>query len=95
MKKILFIFTLVFSFGCFGQTKEHIIYYESGAVRIKSNYVEEELQGELIAYFENGVIQARAYFVEGKLQGKRIFYTLNGEIKKIENYKDGMLINNK
>jgi antitoxin component YwqK of YwqJK toxin-antitoxin module len=30
--------------------------------------------------------------VDGKEQGEAISYTINGEIEKIENYKDGVLI---
>jgi len=49
----------------------------------------------MIQYYESGAIQVKANYVDGKEQGKVIWYVRNGVIDKIQNYKDGVLINNK
>ena len=48
---------------------------------------------EKIQYYESGDISIKSNFVDGKKQGELILYNLNGEIERIENYKDGVLIN--
>jgi antitoxin component YwqK of YwqJK toxin-antitoxin module len=95
MKKLLFIIILSLPFFMLGQTTEDVQYYKSREVKGKTNFVDNKRQGEVIGYYESGEVKIKAFFVDGKKQGEVIFYSVNGEIERIENYKDGVLINNK
>ena len=51
MKKVLFTLALLISLACNTQ-KQEIVYYESGEVKSKANYVDGIQQGEDIWYYE-------------------------------------------
>jgi len=68
MKNIIYTLALLISFSSFGQVDikqgERIIYYESGAVRYKVNYVDGKLQGEFIDYYESGAVNFKGNYYD-------------------------------
>ena len=86
MKKLL-ILLLFIPLVSFGQTKFE--YYESGAVKGKSNWFGGKLQGEMILYYESGTIRAKGNYVDGIKDGKRIRYNKSGKVVDEVNYVDG------
>jgi antitoxin component YwqK of YwqJK toxin-antitoxin module len=67
-------------------------YYTDDNGKKKANYVDGKVQGEYIGYYESGAVQYKGNSVDGNAEGELKYYTINGEIDKIENYKDGELI---
>ena len=71
---------------------EEILYYPSGELLAKGNYVNGKEEGEWISYFENGEIFTKGFYKNGKRQGLWIWYYDNGKIRMEETYKDGLEI---
>ena len=91
MKKLILL--LFIPLVSFGQTKFE--YYESGAVKSKSNWFDGKLQGEMIMYYESGVVRAIGNYVDGIKNGKRIRYNKSGEVVDEVNYLDGRATHDK
>ena len=91
MKKILFTLALLTSLACNTQ-KQEIVYYESGEVKSKANYVDGIQQGEETGYYKSGAVWYKSNIVDGKGQGEFILYYESGAVKFIQNYVDGVLI---
>lgn len=86
MKKTLFLLSaLLISFSSFGQDniKQGLVvkYYDSGAVKSKTNYVNGELHGEYIGYYESGEVKIKGNYVNGKPHGEAILYDESGAVK--------------
>ena len=59
---------------------EHIVYYNTGEIFYKCNYLDGKIHGEFIKYYHNGEIQSHRNFTYNKLYGKSIHYNESGVI---------------
>tara|TARA_B110000003_G_scaffold847_1_gene873 strand:- start:649 stop:1185 length:537 start_codon:yes stop_codon:yes gene_type:complete len=68
---------------------EVVEYYDSGAIKSKTSYLDGVKQGEQINYYDSGEIKARTPYHYGKINGMRIFYYESGVIKELSKFDDG------
>ena len=66
-------------------------YYETGAVRSKSNYKNGLQDGEFAAWYSNNQREVVGSYVDGKQHGKWSWWHENGMRKAIANYEHGQL----
>ncbi len=80
------------------QQGEQINYSDSGAIIAKRNFLDGMAHGKWTRYYESGAVEWEANYLymetmgRSVVQGAMIWYYRNGEIDMIENYKDGVLI---
>jgi hypothetical protein len=68
---------------------EAIRYYTSGSIEIKSNYVNDTLDGAFEEYYPNGQLKIRTAFIRGVQNGELVEYFDDGKIKQEANYVNG------
>jgi antitoxin component YwqK of YwqJK toxin-antitoxin module len=92
MKIDLFIFySMLLFIGCNSNAKnKKVEYYNSGAVKSISEYLDTLKHGESIEYFENGNYECISQWKYGKLEGETMFYTDKGDLFAIVHYKNGL-----
>jgi major membrane immunogen (membrane-anchored lipoprotein) len=66
-------------------------FFESGKLKLKTNYKDDEQEGNSITYYESGKIQITANYRKGKLHGAYAEYTEAGIKKLTAVYSDGKL----
>ena len=93
MKKTLLITTLFITGVCFGQTYDHIEFYDDGiSPKVIKTYKESKGMLELvkaITWYENGQKWLEETYKDGKLAGKWVDWYENGEKVSEETFKDG------
>ena len=99
MKKTLLITTLFITGVCFGQTYDHIEFYDDGiSPKVIKTYKESKGMLELvkaITWYENGQKWLEETYKDGKLAGKWVDWYENGEKVSEETFKDGEVISEK
>ena len=93
MKKTLLITRLFITGVCFGQTYDHIEFYDDGiSPKVIKTYKESKGMLELvkaITWYENGQKWLEETYKDGKLAGKWVDWYENGEKRTEFTYKDG------
>ena len=93
MKKTLLIITLFITGVCFGQTYDHIEFYDDGiSPKVIKTYKESKGMLELvkaITWYENGQKWLEEAYKDGKLDGKWVDWYENGQKRTEFTYKDG------
>ena len=69
----------------------YIEYYESGVVKIRAIYRNDQLNGKFASYRPNKKLSLRALYRLGKLQGEYVEYGEAGKISRKAEYVDGKL----
>ena len=73
--------------GCKHGTYEW--FYESGEIRVRTEYDEDEKYGTDEEFYESGGIRTRAEYVEGKIYGPCEWFYKSGEIMSRTEYVEG------
>jgi antitoxin component YwqK of YwqJK toxin-antitoxin module len=82
MKKIIFLFFIVFSFqNGFAQVEHVNQLYSNGKPKEVGTYVDGKKNGEYITYYENGNVRSYANYIFGKRQGIQKDYFSNGQLQ--------------
>ena len=68
---------------------EYLIFYESGQLSGKGNFIDGKEEGESFIYYESGELKNKANWIDGKLEGEALRYYKDGQILEKRNYKDG------
>jgi antitoxin component YwqK of YwqJK toxin-antitoxin module len=67
-------------------------YYDSGALKAETIYINGKLEGIANYYYESGDIKAREFYVNDQLHGLSKWYYTSGEVKSERYYKLGTLV---
>lgn len=62
------------------------LYYKSGKIKAKGEYVDSKREGKWIFYYSNGKKEQEGQFKENKLKGEWIWYYRNGQVQRQEFY---------
>lgn len=82
MKKIIFLFLIVFSFQIGFAQVEHVNQlYSNGKPKEVGTYVDGKKNGEYITYYENGNVRSYANYIFGKRQGVQKEFYKNGQLR--------------
>ncbi len=65
-------------------------YFQSGKIRIKTNFKDNEKHGRYTKYYEDGNIEQLEVFKNGKNDSISTYYYPNGQVEKIKSYKNGI-----
>ncbi len=87
------IFTINGSYG--NENGEYIRYYSNGKIEEKGYYLAGNLHGKRIHFYKNGKKQFEITYKNGKKDGIAQYFDLSGNLKKIVEYKDNQIINQK
>ena len=68
---------------------EYLIFYESGQLSGKGNFIDGKQEGQSFIYYESGELKNKANWIDGKLEGEALMYYKDGLILEKRNYKDG------
>jgi hypothetical protein len=66
-------------------------YFETGKIKIRTQYKAGELDGDYTEYYENGAMKIKASYDVGKLDGKYVEYNEKRKAILSAEYKDGLL----
>ena len=90
---ILFLFSLFFIFNCCGNVKVEIPEVSNNEqIEAIEKLKDEKEDGKWNTYYENGQIFGKGYYKEGYEDGKWTYYKEDGSFRKVEEWKDGELI---
>ena len=73
---------------------EVVEYYDSGAIKSKTSYLDGVKEGEQINYYESGEFKAIRHYNNGKLDGWRALYYKSGFVKQKSYFENGQQIGN-
>jgi len=73
---------------------EVVEYYDSGAIKSKTSYLDGIKEGEQINYYESGEFKAIRHYNNGKLDGWRALYYKSGFVKQKSYFENGQQIAN-
>ncbi len=65
------------------------LYYETGEIKAKGRYQNNQRVGEWVYYFIKGNIEQKGSFKKNKYNGKWVWYNENRNIRREEYYEDG------
>lgn len=66
------------------------LWYASGVLFAKENYLSSHFNGEQLYYYEDGSIRSKISYKDGKLHGKVLHYHLNGQLKRELSFENGL-----
>jgi TonB family protein len=70
-------------------------YFPNGKLHFSTNYTDGTLNGESKRYFENGELQYSMVYIDGMLNGELKGYFENGNLRRLDHYKNDILIDGK
>ena len=71
------------------ESKEHVLYYNGGAVQRRYFTVNDEFQGQMTEYYTDGKLKSERFFENGVQTGRTVFYYPSGKIKEVQYFENG------
>lgn len=67
-------------------------YFDDGAIHSMNNYINNRLDGKSVYYYQNGTFSYEINFIEDKKNGELKGYYENGALRRVDHYKNGLLL---